>query len=72
MQKQLELANERETGLISEKSKLLKLLSEEKRARMPPPDEHKSRGWFQRLIGCPNERHQTFRQRRDPTCFILF
>ena len=56
LQKQLDLANERETGLISERSKLLDLLSaekEEKRALMPPLEEknRESKGWLLRLIG---------------------
>ena len=58
LQKQLELSNDRETALIDEKSKLLDLLSmekEEKRARMPPPEEkqghRKSPHWLRRLIG---------------------
>ena len=56
MQKQLDLAGERETAWTAEKSKLLDLLSaekEEKRALMPPPDEKKqeSKGWLLRLIG---------------------
>ena len=49
---QLEKAEQRENTLISERSKLLDLLSaekEEKRALMPPVDEPK-RNWFHRLV----------------------
>ena len=53
---QLEKAEQRENTLISERSKLLDLLSEEKeekRALMPPPDEkrQKSPNWLLRLVG---------------------
>ena len=56
MQKQLDLAGERETALTAEKSQLLDLLSaekEEKRALMPPVDEktRKSPNWLLRLVG---------------------
>ena len=55
LQKQLELATERETGLISEKSKLLELLSaekEEKHSLMPTVDEktRKSSNWRLQLV----------------------
>jgi hypothetical protein len=53
---QLEKAEQRENTLISERSKLLDLLSaekEEKRALMPPADEkpQKSPNWLLRLVG---------------------
>ena len=53
---QLEKAEQRENTLISERSKLLDLLSaekEEKRALMPPADEkpQKSQNWLLRLVG---------------------
>ena len=53
---QLEKAEQRENTLISERSKLLDLLSaekEEKRALMPPPEEKnkESKGWLLKLIG---------------------
>ena len=54
---QLEKAEQRENTLISERSKLLDLLSEEKaekRALMPPVDEkshRKSPNWLLRLVG---------------------
>ena len=58
LRKQLELAGERETALISEKAKLLDLLSaekEEKRALMPPLEEteqaQRKHGWLIRLLG---------------------
>ena len=63
LRKQLELAGERETALISEKTKLLDLLSAEKeekaeiRALLPPPTEmtekttQRQHGWWSRLIG---------------------
>ena len=55
LRKQLELAGERETALISEKAKLLDLLSaekEEKKALMPPADDKpKTRNWLLRLVG---------------------
>ena len=55
LQKQLQLSNERETALHSEKSKLLDLLTaekEEKRALMPPPEEkQKSTHWLLRIVG---------------------
>ena len=59
LRKQLELAGERETALISEKAKLLDLLSaekDEKRALMPPPETteqtgQRKHGWLSRLLG---------------------
>ena len=59
LRKQLDLAGERETALISEKAKLLDLLSaekDEKRALMPPtePTEQtgqRKSGWLSRLLG---------------------
>ena len=54
---QLEKAEQRENTLISERSKLLDLLSaekEEKRALIPPVDEkshRKSPSWLLKLIG---------------------
>ena len=56
LKSQLEKADQRENTLISERSKLLDLLSEEKeekRALMPPPDEkrQKSPNWLLRLVG---------------------
>ena len=55
LQTQLAQASDRETALISEKSKLLDLLAaekDEKRALMPPVDEtQKSPNWLFRLIG---------------------
>ena len=54
LQKQLDLAGERETALIDERKKFIDLLSaekEEKRALMPPPEEQKTKGWLQRLLG---------------------
>ena len=53
---QLEKAEQRENTLISERSKLLDLLSaekEEKRALIPPADEkpQKSPNWLLRLVG---------------------
>ena len=52
---QLEKAEMRETTLITEKSKLLDLLSDiqdEKRALMPPVDDKpKSRNWLLRIVG---------------------
>ena len=53
---QLARASERETALISERSKLLDVLSaekEEKRALMPAIDDRKrqSSGWLLRLVG---------------------
>ncbi len=60
LKKQLQLSNERETTLQSEKSKLLDLLTaekSEKRALMPPPEEdpseqhRKSSNYLRRLIG---------------------
>ena len=56
LKSQLEKAEQRENTLISERSKLLDLLSEEKeekRALMPPADEkpQKSPNWLLRLVG---------------------
>ena len=55
LQKQLQLSNERETALESDKSKLLDLLSaekEEKRALMPAVEaKETSRHWLLRLVG---------------------
>lgn len=58
LQKQLDLASERETALISEKSQLLDLtdrLQRQTETLMLPPaseqKEKKSIGWLQRLIG---------------------
>ena len=57
LKSQLEKAEQRENTLISERSKLLDLLSEEKeekRALMPPVDEkshRKSPNWLLKLIG---------------------
>ena len=56
LKSQLEKAEQRENTLISERSKLLDLLSEEKeekRALMPPADEkpQKSPNWLLKLIG---------------------
>ena len=52
---QLEKAEQRENALITERSKLLDMLSEEqseRRALMPPPAQEENRiGWLQRLIG---------------------
>ena len=58
LQKQLDLASERETALIGEKSQLLDLtdrLQRQTETLMLPPapeqKEKKSIGWLQRLIG---------------------
>ena len=52
---QLDKAEQRETTLITERSKLLDMLSEEKaerRALMPPPEEQQRQpNWWQRLTG---------------------
>ena len=52
---QLEKSEQRETSLITERSKLLDMLSEEKaerRALMPLPEEkQKQPNWLQRLVG---------------------
>ena len=61
LQKQLERSNDRETALIDEKAKRLDLLSaekEEKRARMPPPEEkEKSRNWLLRRVGARSSKN---------------